>query len=694
MAQTKEKKSFKKFAKKHLATVIQTRRKTAVSKKEKKERIERKKIRKEKNAIQEEREHVEHLERLKDTDPEFYSYLETEDPTLLEFDKEDLDVVSNGNESDADTELDEEDEERKEEGALSDDEDEKEGDNEYSDEGKKKKEWGEDLSRRRISQKELEKLVSHPNVERCIDIFVSALRELGFSGKEKVKASTTRKFEEPNLVKQSLLQMGQVLGKNAAMLISGKGALKSPRTRYLLKRFLNAIVVAITESGKGNTDISLVVGLLQSLLSFVPLLHFVKSMTKSVLKTALTLCMAEEEAVRVSAYVVVRTIATRATGTRSMYQSTAFKGVFLTLVRTSFHYNVHTRPIIAFLINCVVDLYGTDVEAAYQHTFVYLRQLAIYLRAALQQQTASNVRAVANWQFVTALRTWGAVVSTYSDPSQLGPLIHPVVQIATGMMDLFSSPRLFPLHLQVIEVLNHIASRSESGTYIPVAPYLLRILSSPSVSLSSRGANSNGGAGGNPYDTTDELDLPFTLRVKKTQAKSIVYHRALWNQTLYLLTEHLATHAHTIGFPEAFWAVERTLKQLKKEVTVPQVHATLARLAQLLSSNAQRIRSRRDAVNFGPCDLAAVKQFEDQLKYAAEKGGEQCGLVAYFATLRQQRVQQFASQLKGSDQSRLTLEKTVEKELKRKKIEQGKKRKRSSSSDMLDSELSGKKAKK
>lgn len=665
MAQTKEKKSFKKFAKKHLATVIQTRRKTAISKKEKKERLERKKIRKEKDVAKEEREHVEHLERLKDTDPEFYSYLETEDPTLLEFDNEDLDVVSSGNESDVDTDLDEE---AEDEGTLNGEADE----TLESDEWKQEIGNDQDASHRRISKSELEKLALHPNVERCIDVFVSALRELGFSGKEKAKASTTRKFEEPGLVKQSLLQIGQVLGKNAAMLVSGKGALKSPRTRYLLKRFLNAIVVAISEGSKGNTDVSLVVGLLQSLLPFVPLLHFVKSMTKAVLKTTLTLCMAQEEAVRVSAYVVVRAIATRATGTRSMYQSTAFKGVFLTLVRTSFHYNVHTRPIIAFLMNCVVDLYGTDIEAAYQHTFVYLRQLGIYLRAALQQQTASNVRAVANWQFVTALRTWGAVVSTYSDPSQLGPLIHPVVQIATGMMDLFSSPRLFPMHLQVIEVLNHIASRSDTATYIPVTPYLLRIISSPSVSLSlHHKSNTDGGTHNN---VTDEVELPYTLRVKKSQAKSMLYHRALWNQALYLLIEHLATHAHTIGFPETFWVVERTLKQLKKEVKVPQVNSTIVRLGTLISSNSQRICSRRDAVSFGPCDLAAVKQFEDQLKYAAEKGGEPCGLVAFFSTLRQQRVQQFVTQLKSNEQSRSALDEAVKMRMKEAKMQHGKKR--------------------
>lgn len=647
MAPTKEKKSFKKFAKKHLATVIETRRKTAKSKKEKKERIERKKIRTEKEAAKEEREHVEQLERLKDTDPAFYSYLETEDPTLLEFDKEDLEVVSEGEGSDAETELDEEDDDR----GLSGD-DVEDGDHASSVEE-------EELNRRRISQAELDKLASKPNVEKCIDVFISALRELGYNLKEKAKSSTTRKFEDPSLVKKSLLEMSRTLSKNVTLLVSGKGAMKSPRTRYLCKRFLHGLAVAIAESSQ---DTSLTVGLLQALTPFVPLLHFVRGMTKTALKTALSLCTTEEEAVRVTAYVVVRTIATRATGTRTMYQSTAFKGIFLTLIRTAFHYNIRSRPIIAFLTNCVVDLYGTDIEAAYQHTFVYLRQLGIYLRAALQEQTASNVRAVANWQFIAALRTWGAVVSSYADPSQLGPLLHPIVQIATGMMDLFSSPRLFPMHLQVIEILNHIASRAD-GTFIPVAPYLLRILTSPSVAL----------AGSSGRDSGESAELPFTIRVKKTQAKSPSYHRALWTETLYLLTEHLTTHANIIGFPEVFWAVESTLKKLKVEVKVPALHSQISRLLQHMDRNSQRIRSRRESCTFGPCDLGAVRQFEEQLKNSAEKS--ESGLFSLYKTLRQQRIDAFAAQQKNL-QPRETLEGALHQKLSKSTKMSGKKRAR------------------
>nr|CCC94286.1 conserved hypothetical protein [Trypanosoma congolense IL3000] len=629
----KEKKSFKKYAKKHLATVIENRRKGAKAKKEKLERVERKKVREAKEAEREEREHQEQLERLKDTDPEFYSYLEAEDPTLLQFGDKDMDVMDDNEGSDAETEVDDE------EGMDGDD---AEGEASADPAGQS---GGKPPRPLRITRAELDRLIKEKSVEICIDVLVSALRELGYNVKENPKPSTTRKFEEPSLVKESILRVTQFMGANLSTVITGKGAFKTHKTRYLMKRLLRCLVLSLDGC---NTDDVLTAGLLHALSAFVPVLHYIKGMTKSVLKAALLLCSAQEESVRIAAYVVVRSIATRAAGTRSLYQSAAFKGMFLTLIRSAHTYNIHNASLIAFLTNCVVDLYGTDVEAAYQHTFVYLRQLAIYLRAALLQQTQSNVRAVVNWQYLNAVRTWGAVVSKYSEASQLGPLIHPVVQIATGLMDLFSSPRMFPMHLQVIEVLNHISIRAD-GLFIPVAPYLLRILTSSSVAL---GRHTSGGG-----DQGSSVDLRFTIRVKKAHSRSIDYHKSVWFECLYLLTEHLATHSHTVGFPEAFWSVESTLKRLRTEIKVPKVNAQLCAIIRHMQATSQKIIAKREQSCPGPCDLASVKQLEDELRASGSP------LSTYHQSLRQQRIEAFmAKQRDANGGERVTLEATVDRE--------------------------------
>lgn len=629
---TKDKKSFKKYAKKHLATVIENRRKGAKAKKEKLERVEKKKLREAKEAQREEREHQEQLERLKETDPEFYSYLEEEDPTLLQFGNEDMDIVDGDEGSDAETEVDE------------NEDDGGDDNNNKGDDGENDKSARSFAASSRITREELDRLIKSRNIEACIDVFVSAVRELGYGVKENPKTSATRKFEEPSLVKESMLRVARFIGTNLSNFITGKGAFKSHKIRFLMRRLLLSLVASVAEGG--GVDAVLTAALLHALAPFVPVLHYIKGITKTVLKATLLLCSSEEESVRIAAYVVVRAVATRATGTRSMYQSTAFKGIFLTLVKTAHHYNIHNAPLIAFLMNCVVDLYGTDMEAAYQHTFVYLRQLAIYLRAALQQQTQDNIRAVVNWQYINALRTWGAVVSKYSEAAQMGPLIHPVVQISIGLMDLFSSPRMYPMHLQIIEVLNHISIDAD-GLFIPVAPYLLRILTSPSIALTS---NSRGQG-----EKGEAVDLQFTIRVKGSQSRSPSYHQSVWSECLYLLTEHLATHSHSLGFPETFWAVETTLKRLRSEVKVPKIHSQLSTLLRHVQATSQRITARRDQATSGPCDLAMVKQLEDELKATSSP------LSTYHQALRQQRVGAFAAKRRGVEngKERTTLDAAV-----------------------------------
>lgn len=629
----KDKKSFKKFASKHLASVIERRRDTAKSRKEMKERTEKKQIREKKNAAKEEAEHVDQLERLKEMDPQFYSYLEDEDPTLLQFgNDDDMDLVGDADGSDAETE---------------DDEDMVEEDGEEA----PKQKLG------RVTDSEIDEVVQGKKVEAIMNIFVSAVRELGYNIKEAVTPLSTRKFDDPALVKTALRKISRRLGESLPSLLSKSGSFKNTNSKIQIRRFLTALVAAVTE---GSNDSVLVSTLLQSLAPFVPVLHILKGVTKTVLKTALNLCTSGDEVIRLAAYGVVRAIATRASGTRTMYQSTSFKGVFLALVRTAHHYTIHNLPILGFLMSCVVDLYSTDMEAAYQHTFVYTRQLAIYLRAALQQQTQSNVRAVFNWQYLQALRTWGLVISSYPSPSQLGPLIHPVVQIALGLMDLFASPRMFPMHLHVIEMLNHITSRA-NGVYIPVSSYVLRIITSPSLSLENVKDGMSAGKKRGREENTDKVDLQFTMRVKKSQFKTGDYRILVWKEALYLLTEHLAAHSTSIGFPEAFWPVATTLRKLKKDVKVPRIHSQLSTIVKHFESTTQAIQSKRNNVNFGPCDMMAVKAFEDNQK------SEGNPLIHYHASLRRDRMSEFSAKQQGLKE-RVTLEGTLdEKEARNKK---------------------------
>jgi nucleolar complex protein 2 len=66
------------------------------------------------------------------------------------------------------------------------------------------------------------------------------------------------------------------------------------------------------------------------------------------------------------------------------------QGIYLTFVRNAKFMNAQSRPIITFMCNCVVELYGIDFVSSYQHAFVYIRQLAVHLNNAAN--TKNKVR--------------------------------------------------------------------------------------------------------------------------------------------------------------------------------------------------------------------------------------------------------------------------------------------------------------
>jgi len=71
----------------------------------------------------------------------------------------------------------------------------------------------------------------------------------------------------------------------------------------------------------------------------------------------------------------------------SDYLEVCLKGMYKEYVANSRFVNPTSLPRIHFMASCVVELYGIDSAAAYQHAFIFIRQLAIVLRNALTMKT-------------------------------------------------------------------------------------------------------------------------------------------------------------------------------------------------------------------------------------------------------------------------------------------------------------------
>lgn len=64
-----------------------------------------------------------------------------------------------------------------------------------------------------------------------------------------------------------------------------------------------------------------------------------------------------------------------------------FKGIYKAYVLNCQFVNAVKLQHIQFLGNCVIELLGVDLPIAYQHAFVFIRQLGMILREALSMRT-------------------------------------------------------------------------------------------------------------------------------------------------------------------------------------------------------------------------------------------------------------------------------------------------------------------
>ena len=142
----------------------------------------------------------------------------------------------------------------------------------------------------------------------------------------------------------------------------------------------------------------------------------------------------------------------------------------LNYVRHSRLTTLSTLPVIAFMRNCMVEMFGLSPTLSYQLIFVYTRQLAQQLRTAYSAG-GGNVK-VGTWPYLHSLELF--VASLCEIPGRtLGPLLFPVTQILLGTAQLLSSAQFSPLRLHVVRLLVDLTDRT--GVFIPIAPLLLEV---------------------------------------------------------------------------------------------------------------------------------------------------------------------------------------------------------------------------
>ena len=515
------------------------------------------------------------LDKLKETDPEFYEFLQTEDQDLLEFDEDDED------EEDTDDE--------------EEDEDDEEG-------GRKKK-----RKQRTLTTEVVKKLcvnaeggTSLAGAKALFQAYRAACHygdDENDGDESSVRLASSSAFHE--LVQYTLV--------NGDGILRGLLGVKSEgdEPSHVFKPHANARwkkVSPLAKSYIGNTlhllgnltDAEMTGMVLSQLKSVIPFMATFERLIKRVTRTALHCFGSGEPAVRVQAILLLRAIAV---GLPPPALERVAKGVYRTFASNAKFVNVDSVEHIAFMSTCVVEIFGLDQQQAYPLAFSYIRQLASLLRGALTAKSKESFRNVYCWQYVNCLECWERVLSAHAqaEDAPLRPLVYPLAQVALGAERLLPSARYAPLRLRLIALLNRLAA--STGRFIPIAPLLMELLTFSELTKPPVSSKSH------PPDFT------VVLRLAKQDLRLPGVQDIIVESCMESLAEHLHQNAYSPAFPELAHIPMRELKKFCKTVTVTRFRKAARAIIEASERTTDWVIRKRDNVDFAPKDLAKVDSF-------------------------------------------------------------------------------------
>ena len=612
--------------------------------------------------------HKRDMEKLKESDPEFFKYLESADKDLLDFeasDEEDL-------EGDEGEEMEEDDDEDDDEKihklpdkleVASDESDAEETVSKEDQEKTKKARGGIKVTQKMISawSAKIREESSLGSLKKLIGAFRCAVQQCG-TKKEEEKVKQSAFIVEGSAVFNAIIRaclldirpaLHAILKLPSEKTMEKKDMLPSESSFWMrVQKDVRLYLISLMQLLQEMAESSIVGVILKHVHQMVPYVICFPKVARAGTRRLVKLWSQEEETVRVLAFLSILKIVHRL---QDKLLDIVIKSMYVAFVRNTKFTSPSTLPLINFMQHSLVELLLLNPVVAYQQAFVYIRQLAIHLRNAVTVHKKETVQTVYNWQFIHSLHLWCRMLAAAGpNNSTLKPLIYPLTQVTFGVMKLNPSVKFLPLRLHCIRALNILGEAT--NTYIPLLSPTIDVLTLVNFKK--------------PFPSTSVKPLNFAcmLKLSKKQLKERSLQDGAMDQIYDMIVEHCGVLSHTIAFPELVIPAVVRMKKFLKTTSASRFIKLVKQMLALIQENSSFIEAKRKSVAFGVSDLPAVERWEAGVK---EKGTP---LQKYLQTYKVKRIEE----LRMADSTRDQEKEEKEESKKRKGEEKGnaKKRKR------------------
>ncbi|GMI09783.1 hypothetical protein TrVE_jg10215 [Triparma verrucosa] len=377
-----------------------------------------------------------------------------------------------------------------------------------------------------------------------------------------------------------------------------------PKIQPILQSFFRS-TATLLKSQKSN---ELLLTILQSLKLYVQLTPDEKT-GRTLLKSLVGLWSSandgsDDNVVRLEAFLRIRQLAL----TQPFpFIEDCLKSTYLAYAKFAKFTNESTLPTITFLGNCIVELYSLDADSAYQHAFIYIRALALHLRAAVTKKTKEAFKIIYCWQYFNSLKLWSAVAANLSEPNELRELIYPLVELILGVGRLMPTVRNLPIRLHLIRLLQQLAASSEQ--FIPTSTLLLDMLTgTKELTKKLKGS------------TAPPPRLPLILKLPKDQPLPNQPAQDVFVAEIFtLLGRDQDLYRYSVAYPELSLRVTARLRKFLKETSNPKWRAYAKGCVESCESYATFAAAARAKLGEAPKD---VKNLERLKPFDSDDMGE------------------------------------------------------------------------
>ncbi|XP_076655121.1 nucleolar complex protein 2 [Halictus rubicundus] len=536
--------------------------------------------------------HKKSLMKLKQTDPEFYAYLQENDKSLLEFNVSDDDHDLSDDDDNAETntihipnaDLE----------VASDESDyEGDGDTDAVTDGRKitlqlLKRW----------QEEIQKDKSLKTIKCAVEAFHAALETVSESpDPEHLQYKVEGGVVFNGVVQLCILYLPDAFRRflklGTETQFQAHKCKRFVKTKGILKSYLTDLIKIL----QSVTSANILTVLLKHLHQMLPYTQSFSSLTKPLLKILLNIWSSSEETVRVVAFLSILRIAT--TNKESVLDM-LFKAMYVKYVENSKFVSFTTLSGINFMRHSLTEIYLLDTNLAYTHAFLYIRQMAIHLRNAMTLKKKENFQTVYNWQYINSLRFWSDLIKSSKSDSMLRSLLYPLVQIITGTIKVIPTPQYYPLRFHCLQMLTDISK--ETGTFIPILPFLLEILSSYDFSKKHKAV------------TMKPVPFICILRLSKSQLQENGFKDNVIDSIYKLILENAAKDSHTVYFPDLYIPCIIQLKAFLKKCHIANYCRKIKQLLDKIEENRKFIEKERNKTVIDLRNMQEVKNWENKIK--------------------------------------------------------------------------------